>query len=619
MSNRTQSRLRMALESVAEQNAIQQQAESEAAAEQQRLQTELQTVETPATDVVNLVNARHDAETARAHVDEVRSVQEGLTDVAELVETVNGNGGLTLESYVFLQHAVDNLTRRLGVDDLPMVPSLEAFESAEGGKVMIDLQNLQNLMATVEQGGQKLELRSIEVVVRMIEALSESLPLTCEKLAHVIEIANAREDEPAGNVVFGDGLNVALSVEGQIPEPFVNYMQRYSLLGQSMIERYSNCAFDAAMAVATLPDSLNFSSPEAFWASVEERVNAVEDPRQSLTEDQLGMVLPNGSALFGPKVDTEVPEGGNPILKKLLQFTDSRGVQEQINNPGEVERVEAGQRGYGRPALALNDIRVISRSLGELMEKVNLDSLAERGKAVRTDVISAMSVARTRYAEATPEMKMVLADHFNLVIKYIDAAYLLSDWPILNYLSNLVFTTNAFVLYAERSLALPDGGVPDEAPEEPEQTEPEVDPAATDTGVADPAAAAADPAAADPDAPAATDATPDPEARVNDPAADPTVDPNVAAAAAGEEVPPQATGDDANAAPEAGADGTGTDANTAAAADGDLTAGADENADAAGAASADAAEGAPAAGDTAATEDEEEEEQDQNAGTGTAA
>lgn len=618
MSNRTQSRLRMALESLAEQNAIQQQAESEAAAQQQRLQTELQTVETPATDVVNLVNARHDAETARAHVDEVRSVQEGLTDVADLVEAVNGTGGVTLESYVFLQHAVDNLTRRLGVDDLPMVPSLEAFESAENGKVAIDLQNLQNLMSVVEQGGQKLELRSIEVVVRMIEALSESLPLTCEKLAHVIEIANAREDEPAGNVVFGDGLNVALSVEGQIPEPFVNYMQRYALLGQSMVERYSNCAFDAAMAVATLPDSLNFTSPEAFWASVEERVNAVEDPRQSLTEDQLGMVLPNGSALFGPKVDTEVPEGGNPILKKLLQFTDSRAVQEQINNPGEVERVEEGQRGYGRPALALNDIRVISRSLGELMEKVNLDSLAERGKAVRADVISAMSVSRTRYAEATPEMKMVLADHFNLVIKYIDAAYLLSDWPILNYLSNLVFTTNAFVLYAERSLALPDGGVPDEAPEEPEQTE--EDPAATDTGVPDPAATPATDAAADPNAPAATDATPDPEARVNDPAADPTVDPNVAAAAAGEEVPPQATGDEAGAAPEAGADGTGTDENTAAAADGELTAGADENADAAAAASADAAEGAPAAGAAAPTEDEEEEEeQDQNAGTGTAA
>lgn len=605
-----------------------------AAVSQEQLQQietaqELEEVPQPATEVVNLIQATANAHTERSYVEEVREVADGLTDYRDAAEVVNAQGGVSQEGYGFMQMGLGHLLRRVGMNVPALIPSMESFDG--GARSVLDMQEINGLLTTVNEGTQRLEARSAEAVCRMLDALAEALPAAQERLCHVVEIAKSRDHEPEGNVVFGDGLNVALSVDGQVPEQLVNYLQRYALLGEAITCAYSKQAFDTAMAVATLPDAMDFSSPEAFWGSIEQKIVDVEDPRNCLTEDQLAQSLPNGGRLFGDRKEIEMPEGGNPILKKLVEFSESRQVQEQ-DNQTEVARIEEGQPGYGRKALPLNDIRVISRSLCDLLEKVDVDALAQRSKAVRGDVINAVSTSKGRFAEASHDMKMILSDQFGAVVKYIDTAYLLSDWPILNFLSNLVFTTNAFVLYAERSLALPEGGVPDEqpaaAPEATDGAATDVDPnaaaaagadAGTDAGAAaadatDPNAAAADGAAptpdadgnlppdpTNPDAPATQDGTPDPAEKSNDPAQDPNVDPAVAAAAAGEITP---------AAADAGVGQPKDAAGTDAAADG---------ADALGA--ADATAGTPDEGTTPpadgptppAADEQEEEEEDENA------
>ncbi len=480
----TQKLLRAALESVAEQDAAAvatTTVEPAAAPVDANVNQQIQALN-PANDVVELVGAKHEATASKEYVDEVRAVSDGLTDVKDAITLANEHqGGLSMQAFGFLQLAINGLTSRVGLESVDVMPSLESF--ATDAVQQVSVEEINTLITTVQEGTTRLEARSVEAVVRLIEALAESLPAAAERLAHVVEIAKAKEDEVEGNVVFGDGLHVALAVDGRVPDDLVAYLQRYALLGAALIENYAPASFKAAMDLSTLPESLDFRTADLFWKTLGEKISPVEDPRAALTEDQLSMVLPNGKALFGAKTPVALPEEGHPILKTVLEFNDSRQVQEQTNADAEQTKIEPGQAGYGRRGLALQDIRVIARSLAELLGKTDISKLTEQSKAVRTDVIGAVTTLKGRFAEASPEVKMALADQFGLVTRYLDTVYLLSDWPVLNYLSNLVFTTNAFVLYAERSLALPEGAVADEAP--PAEPTPAAEPAA----VTDPAAA----------------------------------------------------------------------------------------------------------------------------------
>lgn len=480
MSNYTQTLLRASLEQL----------------EQERQQTQPVEktpayVDAPVDDVVELVQARHEATTAREYVEEARAIEEGLTDIQEATELVNERGGLTQESFAYLQLALNGLTDRLGLQPVSVVPALESFQ--EQGRQRVSLEEIQTLISTVQEGRDRLEVRSVEAMSRLIKALMESLPNARERLEHVATVAEARQDDVSGKVIFGDGLNVALAVNGQVPEDLVAYLQRYAQLGRTLLEDYTPKAFDAAMAAATLPENVKFGSEAEFWTTVADRLKDICDPREALTEDQLELVLPNGCALFGQRhlIETKSEEE-NPARTRLVYFNQNRTVNEQINNPTEQEHIEPGQPGYGREAISLHDMRVIARSLLAIFECIELEKFAERGQAVRTDVMSAVSALKERFAQADTDVKIALADEVGHVVKFLDTIYLLSDWPVLNYLSNLVFTTNAFVLYVERCLALPEGAV--EEPAEPVQEEVQTEtPVAEEPEVVD----AVEPAAAD--------------------------------------------------------------------------------------------------------------------------
>lgn len=548
MSNIARRILRNSLEQLALDAQLAEQKRQEEAS----IQNARALADSPVSDIVELVATQNEAKNAKEYVDELRNVEADATNLREAITLVNDNGGMSQEAFAMLQISVDSLTSRVGLESFCLIPDADSFTHAP--KQLVSFEEINQLIDTVQQGSQRLEAGSAEAVCQLIRAISQALPGVKERLCHVEEISKARQDEIEGNVVFGDGLNIALSVNGQVPDDLVAYLQRYALMGEALFAKYIPAGFAAAMEVSTLPEVLDFNSPEAFWKTAADKIAKIEDPRQMLTQDQLTMILPNGAALFGEVKTMELPEGGNPVIKVIVDFNESRKVNDQSGNGDSVQRIEAGQSGYGRPAMALNDIRIICRSLCELLDKIDLSKYNDQSKAVRTDVIGAVSTLKGRFSEAPPEMKMLLADQFGQLVKYLDTVYLLSDWPVLNYLSNMIFTVNAFVLYAERSLILPEGGVPDEPPPPAPDATPPTDPVATD-----PNAAPVDPAA-DPSAPAdgtapddaaaeqqavdeqrastkipdeGTPATPAPDAPADANPAD--ADPNAAAPAEGEE------------------------------------------------------------------------------------
>lgn len=455
----------------------------EAAQEEQRAELEgveeMMTVDTPTDDIVELVDARQEADESVGYIDEVRDIHEELSDIREVSEVVNEKGGITLEAFAFFNMAIERICDRTGLEYPSLLPSLESFR--DNPRVLIALEELDGMLNAVDDGTRRLETNSVEAIERLVNALAESIPNAHARIRHVLELVHAteqktdRQDTSGMQVVFGDGLNIALGVNGSVPENLPSYLQTYLQLGMQMVGEYQTKAFEGAMQAIGIPDLLTYDTADGFWDNVERAVCQIEDPRQTLTDEQMRLVLPNGESLFGFKSSHEVGEDASSIVKRLHKFACDVGVNEQLSNPQNIETIPEGQPGYGRAALTLDEIRSVARNFDRLFECLDIKAFAERSSGIRQDMFSVVQRVKDGYASAEPQIKMDLTGHFGLLVKYLETVFRLADWPMLNYLSNLVFTTNAFVLYAERSLALPEGAVVVTEPVETdtETTEPE--------------------------------------------------------------------------------------------------------------------------------------------------
>lgn len=428
-------------------------------------QHELEVTETPVEDISELVQSKADAEAARDYIEEVNDIHEELSDVREVTEVLNNQGGLSVESFAFFNREVNHICRRTGIKRPTQLPKFRDFKG--GKRVKVSIEALDAMLSRIEDGTRRLEVNSVETVERLVSALTESLPNAHDRIKHVLELADAveqREDRPdctGKYVLFGDGLHIALSVDGEVPATLTDYLHSYLQLGQQLMCDYQNKAFEGAMKAVGIPDLLTYDSSDNFWVNVDKIVCDIEDPRRELTEAQRALILPNGESLFD-NATCEDKEGEHRGVSKLRKFVECSRINEQINNPKGMAPVPKGQAGYGRLCLPLSDLREMAQAFDKLLCKIDINAFAERSNGIRQDMFGVINRAREGFANAPNDVKVQLTDHFNLVLKYLNTIYSLADWPVLNYLSNLVFTTNAFVLYAERCLALPDGEV--EAP-----------------------------------------------------------------------------------------------------------------------------------------------------------
>ena len=144
-------------------------------------------------------------------------------------------------------------------------------------------------------------------------------------------------------------------------------------------------------------------------------------------------------------------------------------------------------------------IRVLSKdsiagsvdSLIKAMECVNIKSFGESNQQTWASARSAFAMYKKAFDNLSPQQMSDIQPATESVGEYLDTVYNLSCWPVLHVLTNLVFTANAFLLLAERSIS---GQSADEAPVE---DVPEDD---VDDEVATPDEQAAEDAQADNDA-----------------------------------------------------------------------------------------------------------------------
>ncbi|QVD49183.1 hypothetical protein LUCX_113 [Xanthomonas phage vB_XciM_LucasX] len=405
-------------------------------------------------EVVELTEALAEASSAEEVVQQARTLSDDLTDVAQSAEVMNENGGVSLESLTGLRLALRAATRELGREEVSLGVSMESFAGRpRDARERVSLEELNDLIAELDHAQPQLERQAIDSLDRLVGALKDALPSALERLKAVVALAAVSSDEREGGAVqVDDGLAKALSGEGGMPEDLANFLQTYAALGNALLTGYADAAYRAAKGASLMTNAVDFSSIEAFWEKVGKVVDGVTDPRTVLSRSQLEATLPGGGQLFA------LPEGeieaSNPVVKSLFDYTTNYAPLEATVSAN----VESAAT---YPALSASKIVLVGKALEDVL---CIDTICEKlceGQKLWPEAQDAIRHLRENLANAPEQIDQSAGANFSQLVKFVEVSYSLATWPLLNYLGNLVLTTNAFVLFAERALKAEPAAAPE--------------------------------------------------------------------------------------------------------------------------------------------------------------
>ena len=445
-------------------------------------------------EVVEVVEAAAEAQSAEDVLKQVAGINEGLKDLQGTAEFINEQGGVTMESMAMLTLAANAFTHHLGREPISFGVTMESFEDATTRK-RVSLEELQDLINELDLSEPELERQALQSIDRMVEGLKAAIPSTRQRLLDVLSIASATDDSREGaQVKIGDGIEGALCIDGAFPQDVSNELQQYAALGETILTVYQEAAVRAAKGASMILNNLDFTSLTSFWEKIGKVVDSVTDPRTNISRTQIERQLPGGVCLFGEANMT--PEVPNPVLATLFTYNSNYPpLETAVASKGAANAEATG------PALSASKIQLIGKAFNELMCSERIDALLEEGSKLWPEAADAVRHLQENLENAPQEIAQTAGIDFSQLVKFVKTNYALATWPLLNYLSNLVITANAFVLYADRSLKAEApsevADVSEVLPAESTIAEPAADPVVDGIPPADPVVdAAADPAGA---------------------------------------------------------------------------------------------------------------------------
>lgn len=419
----------------------------------------------PATDtsetvqeVVELTEALAQAASAEEVVKQAHDASDGLKEVAETVEVINENGGASMESLAMIQLALRPFTHLIQRADLRVGVALESYADQEPGtRQQVSMEEIYDLIQELDQLGAPLERQAVESLDRVAVALKDALPTALDRLRAVISVASKTNDAGDGATVdVSGGLAAALSFDGTIPEDLAGALQGYALLGKCLIGPFAEASIHSAKGSSLLNNAIDFSSTAAFWEKLGAVVETIKDPRDNLTRTQMESTLPGGAYLFGepsPEIET-----ANTTLQQLFTFNTCYAPLEAM------VAAKGGEGATTYPAFAASKIVLVGNALQDVLccDAIN-DRLCQAQKLwpEAQDVVRHL---KENLKGAPTQIDHEAGADFSQVVKFVEVNYALATWPLLNYLTNLVLTINAFVMFAERSLAAKSSDAPAEEP-----------------------------------------------------------------------------------------------------------------------------------------------------------
>lgn len=470
-----------------------------------------------------------DAQAVVSEVREVEERAVEYRALAEVIN--EETGGLSVESFAVLTLGLESLTKELGLPPIDLGIGMEDFKAkGQRVKISLEaldelIKSVRRGGRTLEKSSVEAINRLLTALGEALPAAQQRLASV------TAQAAQRSGETIGGSVEVDDGLKQALSVGGEIPSDLPRYFRDYAEYGTALLCDFAPNALAAAIEASSLPASLRFDSADSFWTSVGEKLDKVGDPRSKLTDAQKALALPGLGVLFSQqcgeyesttpalKAMSEFTNNCRPL--DPIEITDEEEQAaaaepameadgdeadltipslDDVATPAAADDTAAAPPADATPpaddplttdpvvdapvldaapiadvapvpagpaTLQPADIKDIGKTLYAVFEKIDLPALAEKGKAAWPESIAAVVSMREVLAQTPVELRGPLGMEADLIPAYLDTVYTLSAWPVLHYLVNLVYTTNAFVLYAERSLAAPkDAPAPEPTPAE---------------------------------------------------------------------------------------------------------------------------------------------------------
>lgn len=395
-------------------------------------------------EVVTLTEALAQAQTAEEVVKEARGTSDDLTEIVDTAEFSNEQGGVTMEGFAGLSLAIlpyaNRLNRRVNFGI-----SMESFRGKTlSDRLKVSLEDVERMIEDLDFAQPQLERQAIESLDRVVCALKDALPTAASRLKAVLSAAaHTKDDKSGATIKVDDGLSSALCVDGAMPVDLSDALQAYAQLGKVILGPYSEAACRAAKSASLLNNAINFSSTSVFWEKIGAVVDTITDPRNTLTRTQLESGLPGGTSLF----DQAVPplDATNTVLQKLFDYNGSYA-------PLETAVAVKCSGDATAPALSPAKIVLVGNALLEVLCEDRICERLDEAQKIWPEAQDSLRHLEENLGNAPIEIENEAGADFSQVSKFVGINYSLATWPLLNYLTNLVLTANAFVLYAERSL-----------------------------------------------------------------------------------------------------------------------------------------------------------------------
>ncbi|WJJ54915.1 hypothetical protein [Xanthomonas phage RTH11] len=436
-------------------------------------------------EVVELTEAAAEASSAEEVLQQARGIEDGLTELADTAEAVNEAGGVDMQSYAMLELAAKAISAPMCRGKINFGISMEGFIGGE--RQLVSLEDIQTLIGDMQLIQPELEREALDSLDRMVCSLKDALPSARERIQGVVARSKAKTAENSGSIEMVPELQAALSVNGTVPDDLTDGLFDYIELGKSLVNSYTPAAFRAATEASLLTNSVEFNSVEGFWEKVGQRIDTVADPRCLIPASLLSIDLPGGRCLFSEAGGGV--EASNPTAAKLYEYTDGLVPLEST------VAVRAGEGAGSSQYNALTNAKITSIGAGflDVLDMDKICCLLEQGGKLWPDAQGAIRHLREVLNGAPQDIAQIAGGDFPQLVKFLEVNYSLATWPLLNYLTNMVFTANAFVMLAELSLKAtgevaaepvveeaPLDPVTDVAPESTPEVDPAAEPAATD-------------------------------------------------------------------------------------------------------------------------------------------
>lgn len=152
-------------------------------------------------EIAETAEAFAESEEGSDNVEELGDISEGLESICLSMEACMEDGGLTPQAALFMQHAVQGYTRRLGLNASAITPSMESFGGASGqaAATTISMEGIKETVKKIWQAIKNAVMKAIAAVKNFFAKLIGG----AKKLKARVESLKARLKSEGADIKAG--------------------------------------------------------------------------------------------------------------------------------------------------------------------------------------------------------------------------------------------------------------------------------------------------------------------------------------------------------------------------------------------------------------------------------